>query len=210
MSFNFNTYVVLLHSPMVDRSGREVTTAVTNLDIHDIARSCRTFGIKRYYIVNPEPEQKKLVQTILGHWKTEVSQVYHPLRAQALEGVAFKETFEEAFNDVSVECQGQRPFVTMPDARELAQLTDQEKIAAPWGYQELRAKLAQNDLPGPLMIVFGTGWGIAPGFFKHVDRTLAPIRAQGDGQGISPSNRYNHLSVRSAVAIVLDRLFGDC
>ncbi|MBI3543818.1 MAG: RNA methyltransferase, partial [Deltaproteobacteria bacterium] len=94
-------YVVLLHSPMVDRTGKQVTTAVTNLDLHDIARSCRTYGITRYFVVNPEVEQERLVKTILGHWREEVSKVHHPSRAAALETVRFMRTFEEAFNEAS-------------------------------------------------------------------------------------------------------------
>src|SRR5579883_653070 len=94
------SYVVLLHSPMVNRHGAEVTTAVTNLDIHDIARSCKTYGITRYFIVNPEEEQERLVGRILGHWKEEISKIYHPSRAQALDLVRFARTFEEAYNEV--------------------------------------------------------------------------------------------------------------
>ena len=55
---NRHVSLVLLHSPMVDRHGNEVTTAVTNLDIHDIARSCRTYEVQQYFIVNPEVEQE--------------------------------------------------------------------------------------------------------------------------------------------------------
>src|SRR4051812_40972983 len=104
---------------MVNRHGEEVTTAVTNLDIHDIARSCKTYGINRYFIVNPEDEQARLVGQILGHWKTELSQLYHPSRADALETVTFLRTFEEAYNEAQRLAGGAKPFVTMPDARRL-------------------------------------------------------------------------------------------
>lgn len=208
-------FVVLLHSPMVDRIGKEVTTAVTNLDIHDIARSCKTYGVKRYFIVNPEPEQERMVKTILDHWKQEVSKVHHPSRAQALELVRFVRTFEEAFNEASLESAqcgeseddksvDQRPYVVMPDARDLTKY-----FSEIWSYEELRRRIEQSEIPGdlstsmkrPVMIVFGTGWGIAPVFFEKVDQVLAPLRTKG--------NRYNHLSVRAAAAIVLDRLFGE-
>jgi hypothetical protein len=46
----------------------------------------------------------------------------------------------------------------------------------------------------------GTGWGLADQVLDRVDRLLAPIQGAAD---------YNHLSVRSAAAIILDRLFGD-
>ncbi|MEW6057014.1 MAG: RNA methyltransferase [Bdellovibrionota bacterium] len=195
-------YVVLLHSPMVDRAGKEVTTAVTNLDIHDIARSCKTYGITKYFIVNPEVEQERMVRMILDHWKTEVSWIHHPSRAQALELVRFTRSFEEAFNEASLEGNGPvgRPFVVMPDAKDLE---------GAWSYRELREKLQKAELPGdengrlrPLMIVFGTGWGISPKFYDRVDRPLKPLRC-------SSQAKYNHLSVRAAAAVVLDRVFGD-
>jgi hypothetical protein len=231
-------FVVLLHSPMTDKQGKEVTTAVTNLDIHDIARSCKTFGVKRYYIVNPEPEQERMVKAILGHWHTEVSKVYHPARWKALEQVEFTRTFEEAFNNATLHTtqlrsslnenrsgkaptmevlEGQSneatvlsyntPYVVMPDARDLSQYF--KKV---WGYSELRESFGAGKVPGdfsdaekvflrPVMVVFGTGWGIAPRFFSNVDCLLAPIHG--------PVRSYNHLSVRAAAAIVLDRLFGS-
>ncbi|MBI3557984.1 MAG: RNA methyltransferase [Deltaproteobacteria bacterium] len=201
MSGAHSVYVVLLHSPMVDRNGKEVTTAVTNLDIHDIARSCRTYGITKYFIVNPEPQQEKLVKIILDHWKEQVSQVHHPSRAAALDIVCFMRTFEEAFNEVSAEA-GTRPFVVMPDARDLTE------FGPSWSYEELRSRWAEGrgEIERPLMIVFGTGWGISPTFFGQVDQLLKPLRKSG----LPGTERgYNHLSVRAAAAIVLDRVFGD-
>jgi hypothetical protein len=189
-----DVYVVLLHSPIVNRHGEEVTTAVTNLDLHDIARSCKTYGVRRYFVVNPEPEQQRLVQGILGHWKEELAAVYHPSRAQALEQVTYCRTFEEAFNEASFLSDGKRPFVVMPDARPLPNA---------WTYERLRSEIVSllgspTELGDrPVMVVFGTGWGVSPKFYGHVDRFLEPIRGPG---------RYNHLSVRAAAAIVLDRL----
>ena len=53
--------------------------------------------------------------------------------------------------------------------------------------------------PAPLLILFGTGWGLADSQISTVSRVLAPL------SGPLP---WNHLSVRSAAAITLDRLFG--
>jgi hypothetical protein len=52
----------------------------------------------------------------------------------------------------------------------------------------------------PLLLLFGTGWGLTEELLAGVDRVLRPIQGNSD---------YNHLSVRAAVAIMLDRLFGD-
>ncbi len=51
----------------------------------------------------------------------------------------------------------------------------------------------------PLLFLFGTGWGLTEEVLEQADDILEPIRGAG---------AYNHLSVRSAAAILLDRLRG--
>jgi hypothetical protein len=51
----------------------------------------------------------------------------------------------------------------------------------------------------PHLLLFGTGWGLEKGIVERADIVLAPI------DGLSG---YNHLPVRAAVAIILDRLLG--
>ena len=52
----------------------------------------------------------------------------------------------------------------------------------------------------PYLLLFGTGWGLTDEVMSMSDYILEPIRA---------NSKYNHLSVRAAVAIILDRLFGE-
>ena len=52
----------------------------------------------------------------------------------------------------------------------------------------------------PYLLLFGTGWGLTDEVMAMSDYILEPIRA---------NSKYNHLSVRAAVAIILDRLFGE-
>ena len=63
---------------------------------------------------------------------------------------------------------------------------------------DLRRKLEAPDAP-PMMILFGTGFGLAPAVLERADIVLNAILGPGD---------YNHLSVRAAVSIMLDRLRG--
>jgi hypothetical protein len=49
------------------------------------------------------------------------------------------------------------------------------------------------------MILLGTGFGLAPAVREQTDLALEAIRGSGD---------YNHLSVRAAASIILDRLHG--
>jgi hypothetical protein len=56
-----------------------------------------------------------------------------------------------------------------------------------------------EDRNTPFFLLFGTGWGLTQEVKDSSDYVLAPIEGRG----------YNHLSVRSAVAIILDRLLGN-
>ena len=66
------------------------------------------------------------------------------------------------------------------------------------GYEEERARLLSG--AEPALLLFGTGHGLSDSVLAEADAVLAPIRPNGD---------YNHLSVRTAAAITLDRLVGD-
>ena len=50
-----------------------------------------------------------------------------------------------------------------------------------------------------MLLLFGTAHGLAPELSETADYTLPPIES---------TTGYNHLSVRSAVSIILDRLLG--
>src|SRR5262245_46672219 len=112
-------YVVLLHVNVRNRHGEAITSAVTNLDIHDIARSARTYGARRFFIVTPIEEQHELVERILEHWRTEKSRQYHPDRFEAISLVRLVKTFEEVKAAIAKECG--------PDA-EVADVADSEAI----------------------------------------------------------------------------------
>lgn len=75
--------VALVHHPVLDRRRDRVTTAVTNLDLHDIARTARTYGVCRYYVVTPVAEQQRLVARIVGHWREGFGAGYNPDRGEA-------------------------------------------------------------------------------------------------------------------------------
>ncbi len=187
-------YVVLLHFPIVNRKGSLVTTAVTNMDIHDISRSARTYGMQGYYLVTPIQDQHDLVGRILDHWRTEESRAYHPDRVEAVSLARIVHSFEEVKTAIRNE-HGEDPEVVLTDARPLPNSVS---------YAEYRRELADPRRPKkPVILAFGTGWGISDTFYPEVHRILAPVYGPEGAEG------YNHLSVRSAVAIILDRLFGQ-
>ncbi len=176
--------VALVHHPVLDRRGDRVTTAVTNLDIHDIARAARTFGAERFYVVTPVAEQRLLVERILGHWREGFGATSNPDRRQALDLVELAVTLDEALERWTDACGGEvLPLLTAAGRQ------------GGLGYGACRNLLGER----PGMLILGTGWGLAPEFFERGWPVLDPIRGCGD---------YNHLSVRAAAAILLDRLLG--
>lgn len=177
--------LALVHHPVIDRRGDRVTTAVTNLDLHDIARTARTYGVSRYYVVTPVAEQKLLVARILAHWREGFGAGYNPDRGEALSLVATVPTLEDALAD----------WRTLAGAAALPVLTGASREGG-ISFAACRALALER----PLLLVFGTGWGLAPELFERGWPVLAPVRGGGD---------YNHLPVRAAAAIILDRLLGE-
>ncbi len=179
--------IALLHYPVYDKNHRVVTTAVTNLDLHDIARAARTFGLCRYYVVTPVPLQHALAERIRLHWLEGWGAGYNACRKEAMESMRVVSTLDDAVADM-IEIFGNRPLLAVTGARGRADAVETS---------QLRERL--NTQENPLLLMFGTGWGLTEDLFDRADLVLEPILGNSD---------YNHLSVRSAVSIYLDRLFG--
>jgi hypothetical protein len=179
-------YIGLLHHPVLDQQGRIINTAVTNLDVHDLARLARTYDLAGSYVVQPLELQSRLVRRTIAYWTEGGGGRYNHTRQEAFTRVRLTRTLDEAVAEIAAET-GQRPRVIATSARPQA-----DALA----YARVRAELAQG---GVWLIVFGTGWGLAPECLAGMDGVLAPIE---------PGSDYNHLSVRMAAAIVVDRLLG--
>jgi tRNA (guanine37-N1)-methyltransferase len=181
--------VALIHHPIRSRTGEIITTSVTNLDIHDIARASRTYGIHAYHLITPIVLQQELVHGVARHWLEGESGERVPARAEALSLVRVAPSFY-AVRQALLEETGAEPLVVMTAAGERGRTT------VP--FADLRARLATERRP--VLLCFGTGWGLADELLDRADVLLEPIQ---------PGSDYNHLSVRVAVGIVLDRLLGD-
>jgi hypothetical protein len=181
-------YIALLHYPVFNRHGKIVTTAVANMDIHDIARAARTYGMRRYYIVTPIAAQRVLVQAIIDHWQQGYGAAYNASRKEAFDRVCVQETFAMFVADIEV-LSGRRPRVVVTGAALTGNLISCE---------EMKRILDRDD--HPCLIVCGTGWGLTKEIVDEADYALEAVRGWGSD--------YNHLSVRSAAAVILDRLFG--
>ena len=180
-------YVALIHHPVYDRNRSVVTTALTNIDVHDIARSCCTYGVRAFYVITPVDAHRALARRVIRYWQEGHGAEYNPTRREALAAVRLERSLEGAEIDIERET-GSLPRLVATSARKLP-----GAMQAP----ELRAELESTD--EAYLILLGTGWGVTEAVVERAHRRLAPIH------GPVP---YNHLSVRAAAAVILDRLAG--
>ncbi len=179
-------YLGLVHHPILDKRGEKITTSVTNLDIHDIARSCRTFGVSKYFIITPIEKQHELVNDILSYWNKDFANAYNPDRADALSFIEVKNSFEESLRAIQDET-GLEALIAVTGAN----FTESDG-----SIKDLESLAAKHKRP--IFLIFGTGWGLHPELLEQKDFSVFPIK------GIAQDG-YNHLSVRSAVAIYLSQ-----
>jgi hypothetical protein len=180
-------YLALLHQPVYDKNGQVVTTAVTNMDIHDIARAAKTYGALAFYVVTPVKPLQKLAVKIIAHWQSGYGSQYNATRKEALALVRVKDTLDDVLIDLERD-HGEKPCLVVTSAK-----TGGERTS----FARLRDMLKNGTRP--VLILMGTGWGLAESIFSQSDFALDAIEGYAD---------YNHLSVRSAAAIILDRLLG--
>jgi hypothetical protein len=180
-------FAALIHYPVIDRNGRIVTSAITSLDLHDIARSARTYGATAFFVVHPVPDQREFAGRVLEHWRTGYGRQFDSRRQEALDLVRVVTNLDEAIIEAE-QIAGARPLIVYTSARSSGGI----------GYAEMRARLERED-GEPVMLLFGTGFGMAPAMLDRADLVLAPVLGPG---------QYNHLSVRAAAGIILDRLRG--
>ncbi|MFO7784786.1 MAG: tRNA (guanosine(37)-N1)-methyltransferase TrmD, partial [Desulfatiglandales bacterium] len=63
-------YIGLVHYPVYNKNGDTIASAVTTLDLHDLARLSATYGLKRFFIITPLEDQQELVERVIRHWTT--------------------------------------------------------------------------------------------------------------------------------------------
>ena len=182
-----NIDLALIHYPVINKNQEIIGSAVTNLDLHDISRAARTYGVDSLNVVTPYSDQQSLFRELLDHWLIGRGAEYNSKRGEALSLVHIYDDLDQVLAKVTEKRQ-QKPIVLATCA--------QEKHASVWSYRSVRQKIAEGQ---GFLILFGTAWGLAQEVIEAGDGILPPIAGSGS---------YNHLSVRSAAAIVLDRLLG--
>ena len=169
----------------MDRHGNLIITSFTTMDLHDIARPARAYEINTYYIVQPVDGQREVIRRQIDYWLSEEGEKTNPTRHEVVGLVKLVYTFEEVVEDITHQ-RGKKPLIVGTDARDYPNTVS---------YDFLRKEIEKRERD--FLIVFGTGYGIPPDLMNTFDYILEPIYGAGD---------WNHLSVRNAVAIILDRL----
>ena len=178
-----NLSLALMHYPMKDKQKDVVTTSITNLDIHDISRSSCTFGVDDFFIISPIKSQRDIANIVINHWVKGYGVEYNPNRSEAFSRTSIVSTLLDAIKKIKDKI-GHKPIIVATTAR---------SSRATISFKEL-SKLSSDE---HVLLLFGTGWGFTEDIFEMVDFVLEPIEGVGG---------FNHLSVRSAVAIALSRL----
>ncbi len=182
-------YCALVHHPVRDREGSPITSAITNLDVHDLARSARTYDLAGYFVVSPIAAQRLIVDRILEHWREGPGARRVPDRGEALSRCHPVASIDEAAERIEAR-EGRAPLRLVTEARP-------ELASRARSFADVRALLATADQPS--LILFGTAHGLFRDVIDRADVVLAPIEG---------ASAFNHLSVRAAAAITFDRLFG--
>jgi hypothetical protein len=177
-------HVALIHYPVYNKVGEVVTSSVTTLDIHDISRVARTYAVSSFFVVTPLKRQRELVERLIEHWMTGYGAEYNPTRKEALLVTRVKNNISETVRDLT-EKYGRKPIIVATCAKKTPESVD---------FQYIRKEIRRGD---PILLLFGTGWGLEKMILKDADYILDSVEGVGE---------YNHLPVRAAIAIILDRL----
>lgn len=184
---NKSVDIALIHHPVLGRNKEIIGSAITNLDLHDIARTAKTYGIGTYYIVTPYADQQDLVTEIIDHWQSGHGSTYNPARKEAFSLVRLADSLDEVVADI------RRNRLEVPKVVTTSAVKQDSSIS----FAESRKRIESGEAT---LLLFGTAHGLAPELLEQADYSLPAITGK---------TGYNHLSVRAAVAIICDRLLGQ-
>ncbi|MBI5495238.1 MAG: RNA methyltransferase [Deltaproteobacteria bacterium] len=184
--------LALVHHPVLHKDGSTIASAVTNTDLHDIARSCATFGVDAFYVVTPVAAQRALCDRLVHHWTVGDGARKNADRARAFAAMRVVDSITAAL-EMETRAAGRAVPAWATSARPLP------------GAVPLETARRQLEQGADALLLLGTAHGLAQPALDLCALTLAPIpgRAAPDG------TRYNHLSVRAAAAILLHQLRRD-
>ncbi len=180
-------YIGLVHYPVYNKNKDIIVSSITTVDIHDIARVAKTYDIKAFYIITPVEEQKRLVMDIIEHWTKGYGARYNPDRKEAISLVKIVPFLSDALKEIEKQ-EKLKPCIIATDANK-----KEEKAIS---YKDTKIIIEKGV---PVFLIFGTAWGLHNDILEMADYVLEPIYGRSG---------YRHLSVRTASAIIIDRLMG--
>ena len=180
-------YIGLLHYPVYNKNYQTIASAITNLDLHDLSRLAKTYGVKNFFVITPLEDQQRLAERILRHWSIGYGASYNRYRKEAVELITIVSSLDESLKEIT-KIEDETPLLIATDASK----QNEKSITYPSASKII-------DSEKSVMIIFGTAWGLDKEIINKADYILEPIEGR---------NCYNHLSVRAAAAIILDRLVG--
>ena len=180
-------FLALMHFPVYNKARQVVATSLTTLNLHDLSRLAVTYGVQGLYVVTPLQRQQELAHAMIRHWTEGYGSVYNPTRAEALQHLHVVDDLDTVEQDI-VRRYGVKPRYIATDAR---------RFSGGISYVALRRIL--QDREAVFVLLLGTGWGLAEALMARCEYILEPI--------YGPTS-YNHLPVRVAAGIMLDRLLG--
>lgn len=179
--------VALVHFPVYNKERQVVAASLTTLNLHDLARLTVTYGLQGCYVVTPFQRQQELARQVITHWTQGYGAVYNPTRAEALQHLQVVDSLA-ALERAIVQRYGMAPRYIATDAR---------RFPGCISYAALRQIIWEQE--GVFLLLLGTGWGLTQELMARCAYILTPI--------YGPTS-YNHLPVRVAAGIMLDRLLG--
>jgi len=180
-------HVGLLHYPVYNKNYETIASAITTFDLHDCSRLAKTYGVKVFFVITPLADQQELARRVLKHWTVGYGAEYNRTRKEALELMAVSPSLEACVEEITIR-EAEKPVLIVTDAS--------RKKAPGLSYAQARAMVMADKV---ILLLFGTAWGLVDEVFRKADYLLDPVEGY---------TNYNHLSVRSAAAVILDRLAG--
>lgn len=183
-------YCVLMHNEVMLPDQTVGTSSVTSIDIHDIARSSKTYGINHFFIVTKLEAQQKLVSDFLSFWHHgKGSAILKNQRGEAMKNVSLSQNLENVIDSI-IEKEKIKPLIIATSSR--TSIPHHRFIT----YHDQSLIWSQNR---PILFLLGTAHGLSEELMNKCDYRLLPIEGLSD---------FNFLSVRSAAAIIFDRWLG--
>jgi len=130
-------YVGLIHHPIYNVNKEKITTTVTNLDLHDIARAAKTYDIKKYFVINHLKSQQALIKRMKDYWTEGYGAEFNENRKQAFTIMEIANNLGEVTNLIEG-ISGIKPKLVATDAKIFPNSVS---------YKNMRLKMDENDNP---------------------------------------------------------------